>query len=62
MKRYIVIESTDKSFMGNFFEIKPEIRTHVELPFTSDIYRCTMHNGINVQLVFDEKIIIGTLR
>lgn len=62
MKRYIVIESTDETFKGKFFEIRTQIRTDMELPFTQDIYRCVMHDGINVELVHNEKKIIGTLR
>jgi hypothetical protein len=62
MKRFIVIESNDNEFIGEFFEIETQIRNHVTLPFTNEEYRCVMYNGIDVQLVHDEKIIVGTLR
>lgn len=61
MKRFIVIESTD-NYMGEMFEIETSIRTNVELPFTKEVYRCVMHNGIDVELVCGEKKIKGTTR
>ena len=62
MKRYIVIESTDTNFIDNLFEIEAEIRSEMVLPFTTDMYRCVMHDGVTVKLVHDDKIIIGMLR
>jgi hypothetical protein len=62
MTRYIVIESTEETFKDKFFEIETQIRTEMDLPFTDEQYRCVMHDGINVKLVHNEKIIIGTVR
>lgn len=62
MKRFIVLESDNTEFIGQFFEIETQIRSHVTLPFTNEQYRCVMFNGVDIQLVNNDKIIKGTLR
>lgn len=62
MKRFIVLNSTDKDFIGKLFYSNTEITKMVTLPFTNEQYRCTMFNGIDIRLVNGDKEIKATLR
>lgn len=62
MKRFMVLNSTDKEFIGEIFFSNTEITKMVKLPFTNEQYRCTMFNGMDMRLVKDDKEIIATLR
>lgn len=60
-KRFIVTESSNTSFIREVFEIETRIKKDVELPFTTDLYRCTMFTGIRIKLVSGEEYIIADL-
>ena len=60
-KRFIVTESSTETFLREVFEIETRIKKDVELPFTDDLYRCTMFTGIRIKLVNGEEYIIADL-
>jgi hypothetical protein len=62
MKRFIVLEATDKYIEGELFHARTEISKMVQLPFTTEEYRCTMFNGMDIKLINGDKIIKATLR
>ena len=61
MKRFKVIESSNDTFLGKFFNTETRIKKPVILPFTIDNYRCSMFDGLRVRLVYEEDYIIGIL-
>jgi hypothetical protein len=61
MKKFVVKESTDKTFINEYFHIETMIKQNVILPFCKHPYRCTMFNGVEVQLIHGDNIIVGSL-
>ena len=62
MKKFRVIESSVDSYLRHDFTISTVIRENVKLPFTDDVYRCFMFDGIKVKLVNNnDDFIIGRL-
>jgi hypothetical protein len=62
MKRFIILEATDKNLEGKLFHSNTEISKMVQLPFANEEYRCFMFNGMDIKLVNGDKIIRATLR
>jgi hypothetical protein len=60
-KRFRIIESSNKDYMDNVFEIRTIVSENVELDFTTDVYRVFYFTGLNVKLVKDLEYMIGEL-
>ena len=60
-KRFRIIESSNKDYMHNIFEIRTVVSENVELDFTTDVYRVFYFTGLNVKLVKDLEYMIGEL-
>jgi hypothetical protein len=60
-KRFRIIESSNKDYMDNVFEIRTVVSESVELDFTTDVYRVFYFTGLNVKLVKDLEYMIGEL-
>lgn len=61
MKRFKVIETNVSEFNNLEFKCDTRIRKDVVLPFTENKFRCVMFSGIKIQLVHNDKYIIGIL-
>jgi hypothetical protein len=61
MRRFKVTESSDKTYTNQVFTCETRIKKDVELPFTTEHYRCVMFNGLTIRLQKDEKFIVANI-
>ena len=61
MKNFWITKSTDPELEKKEFQADTTIRQDVYIPYTDDIYRCVMFDGITIRLISGEKIIEGVV-